>query len=266
MHYRIYKIFVVSLVLIILFVVSGCKDDNTQDNPETTTLPITSVGANINTSTNIDTTDYSKIFNVEKKDLKKMDSEYAFDMYIDSNGIEYGFSYSQNCLVSVTDTKAIDLIPKLTSNDALNDEKLWSIAEKILSYLTDVDRYSERKVIRSSDEPDSSVSFNFIYYIDGYKTSDTAYVTLLCDGTFYSINLLGYKYTEGVDTSIINDDDIIRKLEETIKNEYGKQMKYEILNQHLGRFEDKISMSFTITVELDSGRNSRALYYFIPIE
>jgi len=269
MHYRISKIFAVVLVLIVLLVITGCKDDNTQDNPETTTLSTTSVDANINTNTNTGTTDYNKMFNVEKKDLKKMEltEEFAFDMYTDSNGIEYGFSPSLNCLVSVTDTNVIGNNSKLNLKKLLDDEALWIIAESILSYLTDVDRYSEKKLIRNSDDPYSSVSFSFYYYIDGYKTTDYAYVMLQYDGTFYSMSLSGYRETEDVDTSIINDDDIICKLEEAIKNDYGKQMKYEVRDQILGKRDEKLYMHFTLSVEINSENSIKeGKYYFIPIE
>jgi len=175
-------------------------------------------------------------------------SNKKVDTYVDNEGREYLYGNEDRKLVGFYDYSNSHTLNEIYIQ---NEDNLKIIAYNFLKNYIKIDNYTFLK--HTYDEYAKVHSFEYSIVIQGYKSSDFAYVDIRNDGTIKAFAFTNAGLFEGIKIPKINETEMIKTFEKMIKEKY-KFVKYEIDYKTLTlSAEKKCEMSIGFILTFDDG-------------
>lgn len=163
----------------------------------------------------------------------RSEKEPTKNPYFPYSTVEYKTESGESFSVNLETGEVIEFISGKAEKkeNALSDSDRMEIAKRYVNEISDVEKYRQ-----SNKEMNGYYIYDFVKYVEDFKTTDEIKVTLLEDGSLY---MLSYRMIGEFDELFETDDktdknnshlykgDVDKAVQEQIKKQFGDTVTYE---------------------------------------
>jgi len=157
-------------------------------------------------------------FNVSREDLILEDGEHFNYWYVDERGFRFEYRRESGRLVSIVAPREIYKSENQPTQYKLSGEEMQKIADDLISHVLNLDDYERENFVR---EEFITSDFNFVRFVNGYRTEDSGTVAISRSGDVIRIMFHDAGLFDNIYVPPINEEDFDRKFEAAVLERDG---------------------------------------------